>query len=87
MNQTRHHMHRGGVSDAITCQGKRCESQILGSVVLIRLASETDFDSWLRMRALLGPRHSVDEHRAEMYEYLRHQDLLALVAEESGRVS
>lgn len=53
--------------------------------MLIRPALETDLDPWLRMRLLLWPGHSADEHLAEMHEYLDREDRLTLVAEKSSQ--
>ncbi len=54
--------------------------------VLIRPAAETDLGEWLQLRLSLWPGHSADEHLPEMREYLQHDELLILVAEDSGRM-
>lgn len=53
--------------------------------VLIRPAAQTDLGEWLQMRLSLWPDHSADEHLPEMRDYLGHDELLILVAEDSGR--
>jgi len=53
--------------------------------VLIRPAAETDLGEWLQMRLSLWPDHSADEHLPEMRDYLQHDELLVLVAEDLSR--